>query len=120
MSRIAEIMREARVQYTVAKAQAESEARLPPVRTEPLLADPSVIALIRLPVGVSTLVTLGHSFEQMAKRKGGEAMMRQEGEWLVITAATPPRAHAPDCAIAVNGRHACSCAAIGGSDMEAK
>jgi len=51
-----------------------------------LLADPSVIALIRLPVGVSTLVTLGHPLEQMARRKGGEAMMRQEGEWLVITA----------------------------------
>jgi hypothetical protein len=56
-----------------------------------LLADPSVIALIRLPVGMSTLVTLGRPLEEMAKRRGGDAMMRQEGEWLVVTANTVRR-----------------------------
>jgi len=118
MSRIAEIMREARVPYTVAKAQAEAEAALPPV----------------LPYTVARVVVDIEAVAEAYLDKYGcpscwgdchdctcatdKAAIRSFVEHL--KAATPPRAHAPDCAIAVNGRHACSCAAIGGSDMEAK
>ena len=57
---------------------------------ENLLVDPSVLALIRLPVGLTTMVELGPPLEQMAKLRGGEARLGREGEWLVIRSTPAP------------------------------
>ena len=58
--------------------------------SESLLFDPSVIALIRLPVGLTTMVEMGPPLEQMAKRRGGEATLGREDEWLVIRSTPAP------------------------------
>ena len=49
------------------------------------LSDPATIAMIRLPVDVTVLAAFSRPFEKIAKSRGGAAMMRQEGEWLIIT-----------------------------------
>ena len=57
-----------------------------------LLADPSVIALIRLPAAALTIVALGGPLDALAKDHGGTGMVRMEGEWMVITANARPDA----------------------------
>jgi hypothetical protein len=51
-----------------------------------LLADPSVIAVIRVPVRALTLVAWGPILDKLAEMHGGTGMLHQSGEWLVITA----------------------------------